>query len=393
MAGWLHYLKKIAMLILLFPLRIFTIKKERVVLHNDLAQKYSGNPKAVAEFLRKSYSGTFQIVYSVRDAEQFPALIEKGLIPVRYKSMRYYYYAMTAHVFLTNSGGYSFLPLRKGQYVINTWHGGGAYKSMGTEMHNHGKLFQKDLRLAVKKTSLFISSCHRFTQAASRDMLYPENIFWEIGMPRNDMLIRQDPELRQRIRQQLGLQPGERMVLYAPTYRKPNDDYFKESIAINYGIDHQRVIQAMEERFGGKWKFAMRLHPLAVNHDVIPQDVMDLSDYEDMQELWLAADAMINDFSSSMWDFMLTGKPGFTYAVDLQHYVETTRVYTPVEKWPFPKSTNNDELVESILNFDEEKYREDCKRHYEALGGCETGHACEQVCKRIAEVCGVEAKI
>lgn len=57
---------------------------------------------------------------------------------------------------------------------------------------------------------------------------------------------------------------------------------------------------------------------------------IDLTDYEDMQELLLAADAMINDFSSSMWDFMLTGNPSFMYAVDLPHYVETTEVYTPV---------------------------------------------------------------
>ena len=117
---------------------------------------------------------------------------------------------------------------------------------------------------------------------------------------------------------------------------------------------------------------------------------MDLTEYEDMQELLLATDVMINDFSSSMWDFMLTGKPSFMYAIDMKHYIETTEVYTPIEEWPFPKSTNNDELVDSIVSFDEEKYIENCKKHYETLGGCETGHACEQVCKRIAEVCGIE---
>lgn len=96
---------------------------------------------------------------------------------------------------------------------------------------------------------------------------------------------------------------------------------------------------------------------------------------------------MINDFSSSMWDFMLTGRPSFMFAVDLEHYVATTDVYTPVAEWPFPKAVNNDELERNILEFDEEKYAADCKRHYEALGGRETGKASQMVCERICEQC------
>ena len=117
------------------------------------------------------------------------------------------------------------------------------------------------------------------------------------------------------------------------------------------------------------------------------EGMLDLTDYEDMQELLLAADAMINDFSSSMWDFMLTGRPSFLFALDLQHYVETTEVYTRVSEWPFPKSVNNDELEKNILNFNEEDYAASCQRHYKALGGCETGEAAKLVCERIYQVC------
>ena len=114
---------------------------------------------------------------------------------------------------------------------------------------------------------------------------------------------------------------------------------------------------------------------------------MDLSDYPDMQELSCAADVMINDFSSSMWDFMLTGRPSFLFAVDLEHYVQTTQVYTPVSEWPFPKAVNNDQLEKNILTFDEEAYKLACEKHYKALGGCETGQATKLVCERIFEKC------
>ena len=116
-------------------------------------------------------------------------------------------------------------------------------------------------------------------------------------------------------------------------------------------------------------------------------DVIDLSDYDEMQELLLIADAMINDFSSSMWDYMLTEKPSFLFAKDLDHYIKTTEVYTPVEEWPFPKATNNDELEANIMNFNIDQYKLACKQHYKKLGGCESGCATKLVCDRIYQYC------
>ncbi len=381
------------MLCLLFPLRLFPVKKNRIVLCNDLSYKYAGNPKVVGEYLRKNYPGKFDLVASVRDPQEFAHLSEFGITVVKFNSFQYFFKAVTCAVFVTNSGGYSYLPLRKKQCVINTWHGGGAYKKCGIYMYNDTPIFRKDLILAADRTTKFLSTCTRFSEVISDSMLVPRNLFWEIGMPRNDMLINPDEEYRAKIREKLGLKKDEKLILFAPTYRKVNDNYFKDSVAISYGVDYDRVCAAMEKRFGGTWKFAVRYHPCVVNRgDLSNEGVMDLTDYGDMQELLLAADAMINDFSSSMWDFMLTGRPSFLFAVDLDHYVATTDVYTPVSEWPFPKSVNNDELEENILTFDEAAYAAACKRHYDSLGGCETGTATEIVCKYIDEICFEKAK-
>ncbi len=388
MAEWSRYIKKRAMRVMLSPLTLFPIKKNRVLLINNLSGKYADNPKYVAEYLQKAYPGQLEIVFSVKEPDKYDYLRENGIKVVRFNSLPYFYNALTAAVFLTNSGGFSYLPIRKRQYVINTWHGGGAYKKCGTDMYNNTKVFRKDLRLQGDHTSAFLSTCERFTEVVSKSMLVPKKVFWQIGMPRNDMLIHPDGQKRQTIRTELGLSEEERLILFAPTYRKINDDYFKDSVAIAYGVDAGRVCTAMEKRFGGKWRFAMRYHPCVVNRgDMADMGVLDLTDYEDMQELLLAADAMINDFSSSMWDFMLTGRPSFLFAVDLDHYVETTEVYTPVDQWPFPCSVNNDELERNILEFDEKKYALACKKHYEALGGCESGKATELVCQRIYAQC------
>lgn len=388
MDALLRFSKKILMRTLMLPLRLCPVKKNRLVLMNALAQNYGDNPKSVAEYLLKHYPNTYEIIIPVKDTIANAALTEKGLTVVKYNSLKYFYYALTCQVFLTNSGGFSYLPMRKKQYIINTWHGGGAYKKCGMDMYEDTRLFRRDLKLAADKTDVFLSTCSRFTEVISASMLTPKEIFWEIGMPRNDAMLNPDPAVRQSVREKLGLKEEEKLILFAPTYRKPDDNYFKDSIAISYGVDCDRVCKAMETRFGGKWRFAYRLHPCVVNRDGLPGgDVMDLSDYPDMQELLLAADAMINDFSSSMWDFMLTGRPSFLFAIDLEHYIKTTQVYTPVEEWPFPRSTNNDDLEKSILNFDEDSYAAACRYHYTSLGGCETGKATELVCRRIYEVC------
>lgn len=383
----IRYLKKLSMLALLSPLKVMKVKKNRVILDNCLAHNYADNIKPIAEYLNKRYPGYFEIYVAVDNVEKYKDLKKKKIIPIKFHSFTYYMVAMSSAFFITNSGGYSYLPLKKNQFVVNTWHGGGAYKKFGRDSYGTDKFYENELRLAAKKTSLFLSTGTLVSDYISNALMLPRSVFLEIGMPRNDILVQGDQELRDRIRKKIGIQKNEKLVLYAPTYRKQNDRTFGDSIAIDYGIDCERACAALSERFGGKWRFAIRFHPQVRNYNTSKfGSAIDLTKYEDMQELLLAADVMINDYSSSMWDFMLTGKPCFTFAIDIRHYMETTDVYTPVEDWPFPKSTDNHELEQSILKFDYDNYREECHRHYTDLGGCESGEATKKVCEIIYNI-------
>lgn len=383
-----RYVKKLIIRMLLLPLRLLPVKKNRVFIINNLSHKFAGNPKYVANYLMQHYGDKLEIVLSVKQPENYAHLRQQGFKIVKFNSLQYFVKAMTSKVFLTNSGGYSYLPMKKKQHAINTWHGGAAYKKCGTDMYSNSPIFRADLKLQARQTGTFMSTCRRFTEEFSRALIIPREVYWEVGMPRNDIMIHPDEALRQQVRWDIGLADDEKLILFAPTYRKVDDNYFRDSIAISYGVDSDRVVKAMEKRFGGKWRFAVRYHPNVVNRqDMHNENVLDLTDYEDMQELLLAADAMINDFSSSLWDYMLTGKPCFIFAADLEHYVATTEVYTPVSQWPYPQAVSNDQLEANILTFDQEKYAQDCKRHYAALGGCETGEATRLVSQRIAQLC------
>ena len=387
-----HYMIKKILRLTLSPFSLFPVKSNRVLLLNRLSLKYACNPKAVTEYLLEHYSGKFEIIYAVNQPKNYDGLRQRGVKVIKFNSPAYFYYLMTCRVFLTNSGGYSYVPLRMDkQFVINTHHGGGAYKTFGLDMYEDTPTFRADLKLSADQTSLLLSTNKKFSEVASSACLTRPESIWEIGMPRNDILIHPDPVIREAVRRKLNLKEGEKLVLFAPTYRKVDDNYFNDSVAISYGIDSARTCAALERRFGGKWVFAIRYHPCVVNREQFAlHGMLDLTDYEDMQDLLLAADVLINDFSSSMWDFMLTGKPCFLFAKDLKHYVETTKVYTPVAEWPFPKAESNEELEFNIWHFDEKKYHEDCKRNYEKLGGCETGKATQLVAEKIYEMCFAE---
>lgn len=379
------YAKKKALRIALSPMKMLPTKHNKLLFHNDIAQNYSANPKYVAQYLIENYPGELELYFSVNNPDKYK---DSG-IPVKFvkfNSLKYFYHAMTSRVFLTNSGGFAYIPFKKDQHVINTHHGGGAYKTCGMDMYEDTPLFRKDLKLSSSQTELFLSTNRKFTEVVSKAILLPKERFWEIGMPRNDILIHGDEELKEKVRAKLGLEKREKLVLFAPTYRKVNDDYYEKSITISYGLDYERLLNALTKRFGGEWKLAVRYHPCAEIH-TSSDSVLDLTTYEEMQELLLVADVLINDFSSSMWDYMLTGKPCFLFATDLENYVNTTKVYTPVEDWPFPKATTNDELEDNILSFDENDYKEGINHHYKALGGCETGRATQLLGTKIYSLC------
>ena len=362
---------------MLLPLCMFPVKRNRVVLNNGLSHNYSDNPKAVAECLLREYPGRFEIIYAVDKPERYRFLEERGIHPVRFHSPEYFYYAVTAAVYLTNNGGYSYLPRRKKQLVIETWHGGGAYKRCGICEYRNKTVGRLEMRMAAGNLDVFLSTSRQSSKMYSEYFCLPQDVFWEIGMPRNDTLLHPDAAERARVREELGIGGDERLVLFAPTFRRAGS-YTGAPEAFSYGIDCARVTAALEKRFSGTWRFAFRFHPgIRTRGGLTEENVLDVSGYADMQELLLAADVLITDFSSSVWDFMLTGRPCFLFALDFDHYLQTTDVYTPVSQWPFPKARDNAELEDHILCFDQRRYAGDCARHYAEMGGCETGRAAQ----------------
>ncbi|MBQ9408726.1 MAG: CDP-glycerol glycerophosphotransferase family protein [Clostridia bacterium] len=359
------------------------IKTDRVLFQSYREKKYACNPRYICEKLMEIAPQGLEIAWSFREPEKFEYLKEKGIRVLKAGSWEAIQYALTAKVVCVNTYYKPTLPRRRGQEHIRTWHGGGAYKKVAG-MEKMGFIKRLSVNYQLSGATLYLSSSRAFTQQTVRDSFGFKGEVLEIGMPRNDMLVNgiSDDALNA-IRASIGLRAGVRLALYAPTYR--------EDLKISeYGLDVDRLTAALRARFGGEWLIAYRGHVFVKSGHT---QLMDLSGYEDMQPLLAASDVLITDYSSSMWDMSLTGKPVFLYCPDLYRYDRERGFYTPVESWPYPLAENNDELEQNVLAFDEESYAEQVKAHHAALGSCESGRASELTARRIlSETIGQKTK-
>ena len=142
----------------------------------------------------------------------------------------------------------------------------------------------------------------------------------------------------------------------------------------------------LSERFGGNWSILFRCHYYIVEDAKnLSSDYINASDYPDMQELLYAADMLITDYSSSIWDFSFTGRPCLLYATDLNDYQVSQGFYSDIHTWPFPLAESNQELLDNIQHFSFDTYTKAIQQHHEDLGSYESGTACWEVLKYIRQ--------
>ena len=341
-------------------------------------RQYSDSPRRISELLLREHP-EIQQVWAFNEPEKFRFLEEKGIKVVKYKSLEYLYYVMTSRVYVDNAEFWSALKFRPGQMVLETWHGGGAYKRVGGHRIDVNEREQQHAVEKMNKITLFLSSSRAFTKFVIREAYQYHGEVLECGLPRNDDLLNPDPAVPARVRQALDIPGNAKVLLYAPTFRNSH------SLDL-YDVDLSRLKAALETRFGGEWVIVLRMHYYLADKAMASSApyLRNATDYPDMQDLLQCADVLLTDYSSCMWDFSLMGKPCFLYARDIAEYRGERDFYTPIDSWPFPLAADNDGLEKVIAEFDEAKYRADTARHHAELGSTESGTAAKQCVERIA---------
>jgi CDP-glycerol glycerophosphotransferase len=277
---------------------------------------------------------------------------------------------------------------RPGTTYLQTWH--------GTPMKriHHDVLWAPEGRLAdldrdVAKWDVLLSPNAVSTPRLRKAFRFTGEI-WETGYPRNDVLLSAEAEdLRRAVRDRLGLTEHQTAVLYAPTWR--DDEFYADGDApIGYGLDVHAYVDAMP----GDHVLLVRAHNIVSErstHDN-PPGVLDVTHYPDVRDLYLAADVLVTDYSSVMFDFALTGKPMVFFTYDLENFRDQVRgfYFDFVPDAPGPVVSTLEDLVEALTSV--ASWRRAYRRRYDAFlatySGLEDGAAVDRVLARLGLVPG-----
>ena len=360
-------------------LRIFYIvplKQNRIYFSADKGSGIRCNPMYIYRYMQKKYPAKYEFVWQYNGFSK-----EKDTVYVKPGSFRDLIYQLTSRVLISNDGFGSFLPKRKRQLFINTWHGGGAYKRSGVDfITDQHPVDLKINKICGEQTDIFLSGCKKFSDVMTQAKMVPRERFLEFGMPRNDFLVKREQrnDIIKKVKEYFQIEKDAKIVLFAPTYR--GEETTAEFVA---DINVEQCLMALQKKFSGKWVFLMRKHHFVKDAKI--EDCLDASGYPDMQELLYAADVFITDYSSTIWDYSLTFKPGFLFVPDLKTYQSERNFYTDPETWAFPLAQSNDELEQLILGYDQKKSEMKIKKHHKYLINRETGHATETIVNKIVK--------
>ncbi len=358
-------------------LHIFPIKKRKIMFMSHLGNKYNCNPKYLSEYM-VDHCPEWDVVWALANPEKYDI---KGVRKVKFPSLRYFYELATCRVFVTNLRMLKHFQKRKGQFYIQTWHSSLRLKMIEKDAEdtlspNYIKMAKRD----SQQMDLLISGCQKSTDIFKKSFWYNGSII-SSGTPREDYFLNASPSDLLRIKQNLGIDKKKRIVLYAPTFRKDLSTDI-------YDLDFTAINRAFQKKTGNEWIILLRLHPnisyLSGKLTKEMTDVIDVSSYDEIQELLLVADAVISDYSSLIFDYAITKRPCFLYTPDLESYTHSDRgLYFNIQDLPFPYSKTIEELCQTISSFSESKYKKDVESFWESIGSFEDGHACERVVKYI----------
>lgn len=344
--------------------------QNKAVCQSYYGRGYSDSPRAVADEMRSRGWKVYWVVKNAAEAQNLP----DNVTPIMLDSTKAIYHLCTAGVWVDNCRKWAYTQKRGKTCYVQAWHGFPLKRIEGDAAAALDASYVTAAKKDSKIADLFLSDSTFLTKIYRRAFWYSGEVL-ECGFPRNDILVNGDPNIVKRVRNSLNIPNGVRLLLYAPTFRKDM------GLSV-YDVDYARCVTALEHRFGGKWLILAKLHPNVASKasqlSLDPNFVLNVSDYPDIQDLYLASDAMLSDYSSVMFDYMNTGKPCFLYVNDLSAYKDDRNFYFDLDKLPYSRAESNTELEKIILNFDQTAQSKAIARFCNEFGIKENGTAAKQ---------------
>ncbi|MBD7956734.1 CDP-glycerol glycerophosphotransferase family protein [Microbacterium sp. Sa4CUA7] len=329
----------------------------------------SCNPYAIDRELARVAPGVARY-WSVVDLS---VAVPDGAIPVVEGSPQWWRARGASRLLVVNDWLRRRFERRRGQVVLQTWHGTPLKR---LALHRPGF----DLRRAVavvreaRRWNVLLAQNAYGAGIMKKAYAFLGRPIWVEGYPRNDVLVTGDGAPT---RAALGIGADERVLLYAPTWREDREQMvdFIDPGALAEAADAVVLVRGHSRT-------------LIPGRDASGPRVIDVTAFPDTARLLLAADALITDYSSVMFDFSVTGKPMYFLVPDLEHYRGELRgfYFDLAAHAPGAVVHSADALVAALADEGAtERFASRYATWRERFNARDDGHAAERVVARILD--------
>lgn len=380
-----------------YKIRGFRIKvDDKTILFSTFDGKsYADSSKAIYLYMQKQKDfKDYNFIWAFKKPEDYKFLEQNNNTKIVKKGTKTYEKALLkAKYIIVNHRAGDYQKPRKNQIYLQCWHGT-PLKKLGWDLdktdnalNTTNELKRKYLSEAKKFTHLVSPSkfaTEKFISAFNLKKLKKENCIIEKGYPRNDFLYNYTAEDAERIKKELGIEEiDKKIILYAPTWR---DNQHTSGIGYTYKTEVD--FDLLQKELGQEYVILFRAHYFIANSfDFEKYDgfVYNVSDVDDINELYVISDMLITDYSSVFFDYANLKRPIIFYMYDLDIYENDMRgFYIDLKELPGEIVKTEKELIKEIKNLDFNfKYNNKYKEFNEKYNYLDDGNTSKRVIEKI----------
>lgn len=355
-------------------------------------KSYACSPKAIYEYMLKDPKyQNYQFIWAFKKPEEHHQLAKnKNTKVIKYGGKEYEKHLAIAKYWIFNYRVADHIYPKKNQVYVQCWHGT-PLKKLGYDLKNtHNAMnSQKEIydryKIDAKKFKYILSPSHfateKFISAWNLKNTNQTNKVVEKGYPRNDFLSNYTQEDVKRVKRKLNVPEDKKVILYAPTFR---DDQHKSGVGYTYQtvVDFDLLKQNLEKEY----VILFRAHYLVANSfqfENYKDFLYDVSNYDDINELYIISDLLITDYSSVFFDYANLKRPIIFYMYDFDLYKDELRgFYIDISELPGEIAKTQTELLKKVENVKDFVYDKKYQEFYQKYNYLEDGNAA----KRVVEV-------
>ncbi|MDR2748964.1 MAG: CDP-glycerol glycerophosphotransferase family protein, partial [Bifidobacteriaceae bacterium] len=328
------------------------VKKNTVVFRTYYGEKCVDSALAMHEDLVSRAKGKFKLYWGVKNEH---VLVPKGGIGVIVGSKEWFKVLSTSEYIVDNVHQNDYFYKQKGQKILQTFHGY-PFKQMGYADWKQKGLSQLRVESFQRRADEWdwVLAPAPYTEPLYKKAFKYNGKFIDKGYPRNDILFDEEKcqKINKDVRKKLGILSDKKVVLYAPTFR----DYLSTDEFHSKMVSSISNYQKFTEALGSDCVLLIRGHMMNARSDASfeeSEQVKDVTNWDDINDLIIASDLAILDYSSLRFDWAQTHKPMIFFVPDLEKYKAERQFLISYENTaPGPKITTEDDLIQSVKNVD-----------------------------------------